>query len=78
MDNKKQIFKACSEVTMKGNTAFLVKDIAKLIDEARYHVARDYNSTQALLCWLIGKRINEEILKTERAEYGEEIVMMWL
>ena len=36
----------------------LVKDISALIDEARNHVAREYNSTQALLCWLIGKRIN--------------------
>ena len=52
----------------------MIKDIAKLIDEARNHIAREYSSTQALLCWLIGKRIDEEILKTERAEYGEAIV----
>jgi hypothetical protein len=31
--------------------------------------------TQALLCWLIGKRIDDEILKSERAEYGESIVV---
>ena len=53
----------------------LVKDISALIDEARNHVAREYNSTQALLCWLIGKRIDDEILKSGRAEYGEAIVI---
>jgi predicted nuclease of restriction endonuclease-like (RecB) superfamily len=53
----------------------LINDIAKLIDDARSHVAREYNATQALLCWLIGKRIDEEILKAERAEYGEAIVI---
>ncbi|MGC1182409.1 MAG: DUF1016 N-terminal domain-containing protein [Legionella sp.] len=42
--------------------------------EAKNHVAREYNSTQALLCWLIGKRIDEEVLKSERAEYGETTV----
>ena len=52
----------------------LLSDISQLIDEARVHVAREYNSTQVLLCWLIGKRIDNEILKTKRAEYGEGII----
>ena len=58
-----------------GSTLSLINDISILIDEARTHVAREYNSTQALLCWLIGKRVDEEILKSERAEYGEAIVI---
>ena len=74
MNNKKSIYKAHSDATIYGNSTSLIKDIAKLIDEARNHIAREYSSTQALLCWLIGKRIDEEILKTERAEYGEAIV----
>lgn len=53
----------------------LLNDISQLIEEARTHVAREYNSTQVLLCWLIGKRIDDEILKSERAEYGEAIVI---
>jgi len=52
----------------------LVKEIRILIDEARKHIASEYNSTQALLCWYIGKRIDNEILRSERAEYGETIV----
>ena len=27
-----------------------------------------------LLCWLIGKRIDEDVLKFQRAEYGEGII----
>lgn len=52
----------------------MFNDITNLINEARQHVAHEYNSTQALLCWLIGKRIDEEVLKSERAEYGETII----
>jgi predicted nuclease of restriction endonuclease-like (RecB) superfamily len=53
---------------------FLINDISQLIEEARTHVAREYNSTQVLLCWLIGKRIDDEILKAKRAEYGEGVI----
>jgi len=57
------------------NSTSLINDINKIISEAKKHVAREYTSTQALLCWLIGKRIDEEILKSERADYGESIVV---
>lgn len=71
---KKQINKFHSDRMIYNESSSLINDITKLIDEARNHVAREYNSTQALLCWLIGNRINKEILKTDRAEYGETIV----
>ena len=52
----------------------LIKDISQLIEEARGFVAREYNSTQVLLCWLIGRRIDDDVLKYKRAEYGESII----
>jgi hypothetical protein len=52
----------------------LIADIRQLIEHAKQHVAREYNTTQVLLCWLIGTRIDEEVLKFQRAEYGERIV----
>ncbi len=52
----------------------LLNDISQLIEEARAHVAREYNATQVLLCWLIGKRIDDETLKAKRAEYGEGVI----
>lgn len=56
------------------STSALVKDISQLIDEARGKVSREYNATQVQLCWLIGRRIDEEILKFKRAQYGDQIV----
>ena len=72
--SQKIIKKSASTVAHNGSD-LLIKDISTLIDEARSHVAREYNSAQALLCWLIGKRIDEDILNAERAEYGETIVI---
>ena len=73
MSNKKSDIQPAKMTTDVSTT--LIKDVASLINDARQHVAREYNSTQALLCWLIGKRVDEEILKAERAEYGETIVI---
>lgn len=61
--------------TPSGNADILIKDISCLIEEAKNHVASEYNSAQVLLCWLIGNRINQEVLQSERAEYGETIVV---
>jgi predicted nuclease of restriction endonuclease-like (RecB) superfamily len=52
----------------------LFHDVTKLIEEARNHVAREYNSAQVLLCWLIGERINDRLLQSDRADYGEMVV----
>lgn len=75
MASEKNISVLDSEVITYNNSGSLVTDISTFINEAKAHIAHEYNSTQALLCWLIGKRINEEVLKTERAEYGEGIVI---
>lgn len=49
-------------------------DLRRMIDEARQGVAVTVNTAMTFLYWRIGKRINEEILKGGRAEYGQEIV----
>lgn len=46
-----------------------------MIDTSRENVAIAVNSEITLLYWKIGKRINEEILGNERAEYGKRIVI---
>lgn len=63
-------------MTLKINehSADLLQDISALIEASRQHVARVANSTLTLLFWQVGKRINDEILKNERAEYGKQIV----
>ena len=56
------------------NGADLFHDIANLIEETRQYVAQEYNAAHALLCWLIGTRINKEVLQSKRADYGEGII----
>jgi len=52
----------------------LFRDVAKLIDDTRKSVAYAVNSALTYMYWQIGKRINDEILQHERAEYGSQIV----
>ena len=52
----------------------LLKDIRRLVEESRRAVAVTINAELSSLYWRIRKRISEEILKGERAEYGQQIV----
>jgi predicted nuclease of restriction endonuclease-like (RecB) superfamily len=56
------------------NTDDLVADVRSMIAQTRDGVARTVNTGMTLLYWRIGKRIHNEILGEERAEYGKEIV----
>ena len=59
---------------LKSTKPDIFVEIKSLIEETRSKVAVTVNSSLTLLYWHIGKRINDEVLKNERAEYGEEIV----
>ncbi len=52
----------------------LFQDLRGLIIKARQDVARQVNSALAMLYWRMGIRIRQDILKEERAGYGEQIV----
>ncbi len=54
--------------------AELVQDIRCLIDEAKAGLSATVNSALTLLYWRIGQRIATEVLKGERAGYGEQVV----
>jgi hypothetical protein len=56
------------------NSGQLLGDIRQMIEEARAGVAVTVNAGLTMLCWRIGIRIEKEVLKGERAEYGQEIV----
>ena len=53
----------------------LFTNITFLIEQSRKQVASVVNSEITLLYWRVGKAIREEILKDQRAEYGERIVI---
>jgi len=52
----------------------LFHNIKILIEETKVRAAITINSALTMMYWHIGKKINDEILKHERAEYGKEIV----
>jgi len=52
----------------------LFSEIKHLIEESRRVVAQTVNSVLTSTYWNIGKKINDEILKHQRAEYGEQIL----
>ncbi|MDR2849746.1 MAG: PDDEXK nuclease domain-containing protein [Verrucomicrobiota bacterium] len=53
----------------------MLADIRGLIAASRQCVATGVNAELSMLCWNVGKRINDEILGNERAEYGKQIVV---
>ncbi|MDT0651463.1 PDDEXK nuclease domain-containing protein [Autumnicola edwardsiae] len=52
----------------------LISELSHLIEQGKQKVAVQVNSTMTMVFWQVGKRINEEILENERAEYGKNIV----
>lgn len=55
-------------------TAGLIRDIREMIEAARSAVAATVNAGLTVLYWRIGERINREILKGKRADYGKQIL----
>ena len=52
----------------------LINDLRQIINAARSRVAATANYELTAMYWLIGNRINNEVLGNERAEYGQQIV----
>jgi predicted nuclease of restriction endonuclease-like (RecB) superfamily len=52
----------------------LFEDVRQLIDEAKQRASIAINAELTLLYWHIGKCIQAEILKGERAEYGKQVM----
>ena len=52
----------------------LVSEIKVLIEQSKQQVSVAINATIAMVYWQAGTRINTEILKQQRAEYGKQIV----
>jgi len=58
----------------KYNAPDLVEEISLLIEESKQQVVRTANSALTMLFWHVGKRVNDEILKNDRAQYGKQII----
>ena len=71
-DNKKENPVQASGGEMDAQTLFF--DIRGLIEETRSSVATVVNAGMTMLYWQIGNRIQIEVLKNARADYGKGIV----
>ncbi len=60
-----------SNITNKS----LFEKIKNLIEQTKQNVAISVNSSLTIMYWEIGNKINQDILKNQRAEYGKEIVV---
>lgn len=61
-------------MSMEIKNTQLLGSIKQLIEESRQQVATTVNAAISALYWQVGKAINDEILKNQRAEYGTQIV----
>jgi len=52
----------------------LFKDLAQIIEQGKQQVVAQVNSVLTLTYWHVGKKINDHVLKNERAEYGDKVV----
>ena len=52
----------------------MVTDLQGLIEAARWQATQAVNVGLTMLYWRIGKRVRDEVLASQRASYGEEIV----
>lgn len=57
-----------------NNTEPLFAQVSQLIDSTRGYVNKTINKGMVMLYWNIGKNIQEEVIKNQRAEYGKQIV----
>lgn len=52
----------------------LLQDLRTLIDQGRKQAVAAVNSALTVTYWHVGKRINDEVLHGERAEYGKQVI----
>ena len=54
----------------------LINDLIVIIDESKKRLAISANLAITMTYWFVGKRINEDVLNNNRAEYGKKIVVL--
>ena len=52
----------------------LYPDVCQIIDDTRSRIAVYVNSEVCHTNWLVGKRIKEDVLFNQRAEYGKQVL----
>ena len=61
-------------IDLDKHTPQLYSDVCQIIEGTRTRIATTVNAEVCWMNWHIGKRIKEDVLYNQRAEYGKEIV----
>ncbi len=52
----------------------LFVDVCSIINQVRSRIATYVNTEVCLTNWYVGKRIKEDVLYSQRAEYGKQVI----
>ncbi|MDR0311595.1 MAG: DUF1016 N-terminal domain-containing protein, partial [Acidobacteriota bacterium] len=52
----------------------LFEEISAIIEQGRREISMRASRATVFIFWQVGKRINDEVLGNQRAEYGKQIV----
>ena len=61
-------------VPAPADAGSLFAEIREMIAQSRQQVAAVVNSAMTMLYWQVGRRIQEDLLQHQRAEYGKQVV----
>ena len=70
----KNIIASTGAVDAPATNGRLLQDACVIIEQARQEAYRSVNVTLIKRNWLLGMRIHKEVLREQRAEYGEQVV----
>ena len=73
--SKASVKKVSADSTSRIDEVALLSDLHTLVQSARRRIATAAYSTQALMCWHVGRRLAQEHLHGGRAAYGEQILV---
>lgn len=62
-------------LSKKSNYENILNDLISIVEKAKTELVAQANSSLTIMFWQIGRRIQTDILKNDRAEYGKEIVV---
>ena len=63
------------DITIESIEDRLFKDLSRIIENRKKMISYQASNGVIQLFWEVGKKINEDILNNQRAEYGKQIVV---
>lgn len=63
-----------NQIANAASSQSLIQDACAIIDQAQASAYRQVNETLIKRNWLLGMRIQHEVLQVQRAEYGEQVI----